>query len=202
MVIVTLVLFNILLRSIHSSEWAKNHTFELNSIKGIGFSPDDQFVLGGGYNQMKAFICNPLERVQSIDLGPLAINNVYHSSFSKDQKYVAYVGNTEYGYLTKFPDMRYVSDLTFQTNNNFMNDVDFNFDGSKLISCGNKQIQITRLDMLSLKQFASSVPAPSCEYSDVDDKFGFTQGKSFSVYNADYSLFYTFQNTSMPSSIK
>jgi len=58
MVIATLVLLNILFRSIHSSEWIRNSTFGMNKIKGIGFSPDDQFFLGGGYHQIKAFIFN------------------------------------------------------------------------------------------------------------------------------------------------
>lgn len=80
---------------------------------------------------MKAFYSETRVEISQVNLTGRTTTYVYASEFSRDQKYVAYVGNGYPIYILPFPELTFPStNYTYSTNNTYMYDLDFNSDGS------------------------------------------------------------------------
>ena len=75
-----------------------------------------------------------------------------------------------------------------------------NTDSSKIIACANNHLNV--YDFFthdSIFWTITSTNYPACEFSDVDDKFGFVNGNSISVIDSSFSTFYFYEDASLPS---
>lgn len=133
---------------------------------------------------------------RTFDLTDRSLINVYKCVFSKNQELIAFGGDEDSLYFARFANFTQGGNPTrIITRNDRIYDIDFSYDGTRIIICGNKYISVHDYDTRALiYEYAITSGYCSCEFSDLGGRFGWTDGTTLNVKNNDTSTYQNYTN--------